>query len=277
MASSGGGRNPLTEDLSRLAPERFHDLCGQLLVRLFPGLRPIDGSGGDQGVDAYIESSGEYFQFYAPKVRIRKEKIARDLEKIERFRPKSWVLLINRELTRTQCAWFSEFRSKRNFRIDIWGPAEILKHLAPHSDLRDFYLPSARESAKLSIEGQRAETITNVVAEGSVTLISGQIGRARPRVYVSGVVANEPKKLQYLKYLARRFNELKAWDVGREMRHQVIYQNYRQYMKSSFELTRLDQFMKGCAYLQKRIDQTKIGRMRRAQGQRLYQEFEDFC
>jgi hypothetical protein len=51
-----------------------------------------------------------------------------------------------------------------------------------------------------------------------------------------------------------------------EICYQVIYENYRHYMKCSLELTRLDQFEKGRAYLQRRIESTLLGRIQKAKG-----------
>jgi hypothetical protein len=157
-----------------------------------------------------------------------------------------------------------------SFPIEAWGATKLSEQLQhpQHSDLCDYYLKSSTGTPGIRIENQRAENITNVVNFNTRRA-------AKSRLVIPGTLGAEPKKLGYLKYLVRRYIELKQWDVGKgQMRYPVIYSAYRREIKYSLAETPLDKFEEASRYLQRRIENTKIGRAKK--GSNLYSTFEEF-
>lgn len=101
-------------------------------------------------------------------------------------------------------------------------------------------------------------------------------GKGRATI-IPGTVATDPFKIGYLKHLAKRYNKFKEYEVGKkQMRYSLIYQAYESEMKYSIEQTPLQLFETASRYLQSRIKNTKLGRIRKKQGKKLYSLFEEF-
>ena len=253
-------------------------MCAQLVLREYPGFRPVEGTGGDEGVDGWVPDRALYFQFHAPVRALRKSKVRSYLERVSAHGPRTWVLVTNHELTRTQWRWLDEFQKTYPFKIEAWGPAELTRRLSPHSDLRDYYLGSTSSAeSTINIATQRGSNIANVaVGRGSQVTIKG-LGRPKVVVSVAGTIASDARKHNYIMHLVKRYNEYKEREVGKEnMRYSLIRVAYEREIGSAVKLTPLDLFERACQFLQGRIARTKYGRMALAQGQKLYSTFEEY-
>lgn len=116
----------------------------------------------------------------------------------------------------------------------------------------------------------------NIVAGGNVTIQAPRTkGRPRPPM-LPGTVATDPYKIGYLRRLARRYQEFKEHEVGKEgMRYAPIYVIYEREMGFSMPNTPLDRFDAACRFLQGRIENTRLGRILKRH-QKLYSTFEEF-
>ncbi|MCP4248633.1 MAG: hypothetical protein GY778_16430 [bacterium] len=116
------------------------------------------------------------------------------------------------------------------------------------------------------------------VGNGSINIGRVDMRRTRERSsapVLPGTVATEPYKVGYLKYLAKRFNDFKEWEVGREaMNIARIYKAYERELKFSIANTPLDLIAEAAAYLQGRIRNSKLGRIKAREGNRLFDTFE---
>jgi hypothetical protein len=265
-------------DLTQIRPEDFHQLCGHLLAKEFLGFRPVEGSGGDEGVDGWIPETGTYFQFHAPRTHLRKEKVSGYLEQAAKHNPMKWVLLTNRELNRIQWKWIDAFQQRYSFPIEVWGPARIWELVAKHPGFED-YVSSLQSTPQpqIRIGTQKGQTIANVApgAGSRVTIMGAR--KPRVNIAVAGTVAEDPVKAGYLDYLIKRYNEFREWEIGKEkMNYVVIRVAYERELKFKVRLTPLALFQKACQYLQGRIEHTKLGRIRKAQGQKVHSTFEEF-
>lgn len=93
----------------------------------------------------------------------------------------------------------------------------------------------------------------------------------------AGTVCDDPRKVGYLQYLAKRYNQFKEWDVGKAAMHYgLIHTAYQRHMKYAVRTTPMDQFEKGAAWLQQRILGTKLGRILAARGQPVFSAFDEF-
>lgn len=92
-----------------------------------------------------------------------------------------------------------------------------------------------------------------------------------------GTVCDDPRKVGYLQYLAKRYNDFKKHDPGQDgMRHGFIHAAYAREMKFAIRTTPLEHFETGAAWLQRRILGTKYGRILSARGNKVFSTFEEF-
>lgn len=147
-------------------------------------------------------------------------------------------------------------------------------------------------SLRLAIESAQAPTILkfpvqHVSGDGNIVVGNGNIHignvdmrntvRKGKSPVLPGTLATDPYKVGYVQYLADRFNEFKEWEVGKSaMNYALIRVNYKQEMKFTIAHTPLDRFDEAVTYLQRRIRNTKLGRMKAAEGNPLFQSFEEF-
>jgi hypothetical protein len=123
----------------------------------------------------------------------------------------------------------------------------------------------------------------NVVAGGDVNYVvnmpkgkRGKRAATRPPI-IPGTVSEDPRMAGYLNYLIRRYEKFKEWDCdqsGQRMGWGVIRNTYKRDMKYELIHTPKPFFQSGARYLQDRIENTRLGKMKR--GQKLYDSFQDF-
>lgn len=93
-----------------------------------------------------------------------------------------------------------------------------------------------------------------------------------------GTLATDPYKVGYVHYLADRFNEFKEWEVGKKaIKYAMIRVAYKREMKFTIAHTPLDRFEDAVAFLQRRIRNSKLGRIKAGEGNRLFETFEEFA
>ena len=117
----------------------------------------------------------------------------------------------------------------------------------------------------------------NIVAARDVKIDMRRTSKHSPTRVIPGTVATEPFRIGYLQYLARRFNEFRAWHAGKKnMKCGFIHGAYRRAIKFSIATTPLDLFDEAVGFLQERIRNTKLGRIEARRGNRLFEEFEEY-
>jgi len=130
-----------------------------------------------------------------------------------------------------------------------------------------------------------------VAGDGNVTVggdinISGDLnikmtkkGKSSDSVILPGTVAENPRMIGYLRYLATRYNEFKKWDCdinNEPMKYPLIYVAYKRELKYDMRNTPCEHFDLAVRYLQKRIENTRLGRKRKKEGKKLFSSFETF-
>jgi len=130
-----------------------------------------------------------------------------------------------------------------------------------------------------------------VFGDGNVTAardihVSGDLNIKIPKVkkpslpiIIPGTVAEDSRIYGYLNYLVRRYNEFKEWECkinNHRMNYAFIHVAYKREMKYNIKDTPRDMFERAVEYLQKRISNTKLGRIRKKSGQKLFSEYETF-
>lgn len=100
--------------------------------------------------------------------------------------------------------------------------------------------------------------------------------RKSRQTIISGSVASEVEKHNYLQYLVARYNEFKRAEMGSEMKYGFIHGAYKRYMRCSIRNTPLTRFDDAVAWLQMRIRNTIFGKTQASKGNRLFVTFDEF-
>ncbi len=121
----------------------------------------------------------------------------------------------------------------------------------------------------------------NVTAGGDIHVnIKMAKGKNSSRsIIIPGTVAEDARKHGYLTYLVKRYNKFKEWECkgdNLKMNYAFIRAAYEREMKYNIKDTPQDMFDRAVEYLQKRINNTKLGRIKKNRGQELFFRFETF-
>ena len=122
-----------------LYPERFEELCKQILRLEFGNVLGVDGRGGDQGTDSFKGTILKQevifqFKFFPNKLdKSRKRKIIESLTDSYTKNPNEWYLLVPANLTIHDWKWWELLKDEyKNVKLTIWDAVilqeKILKH-----------------------------------------------------------------------------------------------------------------------------------------------------
>lgn len=119
----------------------------------------------------------------------------------------------------------------------------------------------------------------NVVAGRDVTIVRRS---RRERVAVTppdDAVGSDAHLVGYLKYLAKRYNQLRNGEVvgGRPFSPAFIYVAFQREFRFSVALLPVSRFADAAAWLQGRIRNTRVGRIKSRAGNPLFCTYEAFC
>ena len=157
------GRRYWGEDLSAinddvnfraLSQDQWEDLCFDTLFYEYPGLRRVDGSGGDGGVDAYV---GEFsnpeivFQFKHFKNSFgkpQKREIDKSFSAASAAHSLShWILVCSENPTPAMQAWLDEFKVEHgDVEIEYILGSEMRTRVINHPRVRKQYFPNIQDT-----------------------------------------------------------------------------------------------------------------------------------
>lgn len=135
-------------------------MFSQLVLREYPDAKPVDGIGGDQGLDIYEGVSPSKPKvvwqaklFYDPLRTPQKRQIRESFEKVGNVPGLiRWILCIPRNLNVSEQEWLQSLRSehlgsgKKNYiSIDWWGETRLRELLLKHPDIAFSFFPDIAE------------------------------------------------------------------------------------------------------------------------------------
>lgn len=152
----GDDLSVISDDISfrALSQDQWENLCFDTLFYDYPGLKRVDGSGGDGGVDAYV---GEFsnpeivFQFKHFKNSFGKPQ-KREIEKS--FNAASvahslshWILACSENPTPAMQAWLDEFKVEHeDVEIEYILGSEMRARVINHPKVRKQYFPNIQDT-----------------------------------------------------------------------------------------------------------------------------------
>lgn len=184
----------------------FSGLCSRLVMRLFPSAKPVDGKGGDQGLDTYVGTFNGKCQAFQHKYFIERVRSAqrRQIEtSLEHaclhHTLDQWVLMLPLDLNPTEIRWFDGIRTKyRPLDMEWWGKTKLQDLLGQYPDIaRDFQpLPNLT-----TILVRQEVDLDRLSVSAAADLLRRAIGSslgALPSDVVSGIMADVTKRSNLL-------------------------------------------------------------------------------
>jgi len=134
----------------------------------------------------------------------------------------------------------------------------------------------ASQGSITSVTGVVAAGRDNIIGPGGVT-IKFPKGTKAPKILIPGTVAEDKWKIGYLKYLRERLQKYVRWDLekrGEAMNYGRFGATLRRELKFNLEELPLELFESAVAKLQRRIDNSRVGRSKK--GKKLYRSFAEY-
>ena len=101
---------------------------------------------------------------------------------------------------------------------------------------------------------------------------------SQPKAPIPGSIGNELRLRNYAKYLIDRYHEFKKAEVGKGMvKYPVFYATIKREFGANWDHIPKSAFDDLVAFLQNRIDKTRLGKTMKAQGKRRYHSLEEHC
>ena len=93
----------------------------------------------------------------------------------------------------------------------------------------------------------------------------------------TGSVGNDPNMSSYIEYLIGKYQDLQKQDKEKENKYKymAIYTGVKREFGSKWQVLPQQQFEPLCTYLCRRIDNTRVGRIRKKRGQKTYHSYEE--
>ena len=121
----------------------FSALCTYLVMRCYADAKPVEGKGGDEGLDTFVgDFDGELraFQhkYFLDRIgTVQRRQIRASLDQVLRHhKVAEWTLMIPKDLTPAEIRWFEDLRAKYpGVRLDWWGKTKLQERLAANPDL----------------------------------------------------------------------------------------------------------------------------------------------
>lgn len=189
-------------DVTRLDSNQFQQLCGDLLVRIIPEMRPIDGVGGDDGIDGFVghlKGSLVIYQYKHFDGRLnssRKRQITDSFNTAKEKNPgmKAWTLMISIDFTPDEQKWFETELIEKNpdININYWGKQKIESLVCENDTLLEKYF-----NKSIMVAGKKAVKAIEYLSDPPIKLIMShademkRITRENPHLGMKYVVDSE--------------------------------------------------------------------------------------
>lgn len=157
--------------------QRFTEMCNLLVLAEYPDAIPIEGKGGDSGIDSFtgkILGKKRIFQYKYFHEKIgtpQKKQIVGSLETAAKLNPDHWTLLIPVNFNTSNQIWFEGLQAKYSSqieKIDYWPEDKLKSLLLKHPTIREQFFPSTdlrikRMERLLSDKGQLPKNPSSVL------------------------------------------------------------------------------------------------------------------
>ncbi len=124
-------------------------------------------------------------------------------------------------------------------------------------------------------------TVRNAVVGNHNKVTITNLGKSQKSKYPEGCIGSDNDKANYIGYLITKYHEFQELQIGKEKMNYAIFPSK---LKKEFKMGKsrtiynvpIDRFEELAEYIKRRIDGTKVGRIRKARNQKSYSTFEEY-
>ncbi|WP_125780958.1 hypothetical protein [Pseudoalteromonas rubra] len=156
---------------------------------------------------------------------------------------------------------------------------DIIRFKAVEDEIKqlalDFnYSPSISNTSTNNVVNFSGGTNSGVVANNvEIKTSSKNVKVEAPQ----GSIASSLQHKNYTKYLIDRYHEFKKSELGAgSMNYAIFYNSIKRKFGAKWDMVPLSRFEELSVYLQKRIDDTVLGRNKKAKNSKSYSSFEEY-
>lgn len=207
-------------------PYKFQEMCNQLVVAEFHKAKAIEGSGGDEGIDAYIgEFSGEITTVFQHKYftgrlsSSQKKQIEKSLETVhEKHAIQKWILCIAKDFTPSEQKWFDSLEKKYpNTKMDYWNASKIKSLLLTYLNIRESYFPQI-DSQRIKEIYEKIVKEEEIIEEGEyIELSLDDASYTGAKRYAANLLINSGLSKESIKKIIK--------DTTEEIKNRQFYRN----------------------------------------------------
>ena len=148
--------------------ENFSSLCTCLVMRQFSGAKPVEGRGGDEGIDTFVGDFAGSLRVFQHKYFLsglkssQRRQVLSSLDQVTKHHDvTAWTLMLPCDLTPAELRWFDTVRTGHpNIDIDWWGKTKLLSLLAQNRDLAAIFQPAPALNVILLGKEKSADELT---------------------------------------------------------------------------------------------------------------------
>jgi len=201
-------------DFESLDWQKFEKLVNQVLLRVDTRIKPVNGAGGDQGIDCFIgEFSGkkEVYQhkFFCKTIGPSQRRQISNSLKTARTKHKQmskWTLVVPKTLSPSEHTWFEEFQKKnKDVEISLMDDTRINDVLLKNKDIADKFFPISKIEREMKRMNEKWNKVTkSLKEEGDVVWKHDLAPRVKQmgicRLTIVGATSEELAKRIYVMY-----------------------------------------------------------------------------
>ncbi|OXS54542.1 hypothetical protein B1A99_26725 [Cohnella sp. CIP 111063] len=108
---------------------------------------------------------------------------------------------------------------------------------------------------------------------------SNKAATKNKKQFLEGTIGNDTYQRGYVNHLIKRYQDYKRADYANQkenMKYAIIHEAIRREIKYKWDEAPTELFEKLCAFLQKRIDTTIVGKLNKKKGIKNYSSFDEF-
>lgn len=245
------------------------------------------GVGQEQhGVDIYIRSNkANYIGIQCKKVAsLTYYQIEKEIQKAKNFKPalKHYYIATsanrNAGLQEKVNILNSQHNEEGSFLVDILFWEDIIGLIMSDDKVFEQHYP------QLSPGNGRVDSYTVYAANNKNSVIGNNITIKTPKKLnvkkgpIQDTIGSNTYMKNYAKHLIDRYHEFKKADAdakNEKMKYSLIYDAIKREIGFKWDETPSGRFEDLCTYLQKRIDNTILGKNRKARGMKNYSSYEE--
>lgn len=128
----------------------FSSFCSSLILSLYPNAKPVNGRGGDEGIDTFIGEFDGKLEVYQHKYFIdkvgspQKKQIEQSLNSLIKNHKEvvKWTLMLPKDLNPTEIRWFEKLKEKYlPLPMDWFGKTKLQELCSKFPQLEYIYQP----------------------------------------------------------------------------------------------------------------------------------------